>query len=153
MVDVLNDLRKDLEKRLKDLAPMVEEHAHVRAALDALKDTGTQARRSAATAAHTAASAVRRSPASKNGTGSRGRARGGGARALEALRHVHGNPGITIGELATKMKIKPNYLYRVLPQLQREGKVRKDGSGYHAAEAASPGGDTPKPSRRRARKT
>lgn len=26
-----------------------------------------------------------------------------------------------------------NYLYRVLPQLQREGKITKEGKGYHAA--------------------
>jgi hypothetical protein len=31
------------------------------------------------------------------------------------------------------MKIKPNYLYRVLPQLQKDGKVRKRGSGWHGA--------------------
>ena len=43
------------------------------------------------------------------------------------------NPGITISELASKMKIKPNYLYRVLPQLQKDGKVRKRGGGWHAA--------------------
>jgi DNA-binding IclR family transcriptional regulator len=35
--------------------------------------------------------------------------------------------GITIPELAAKMGIKQNYLYRVLPGLQKEGKVRKRG--------------------------
>jgi len=29
------------------------------------------------------------------------------------------------------MGIGPNYLYRVLPQLQREGKITKQGKGYH----------------------
>ena len=29
------------------------------------------------------------------------------------------------------MKIKPNYLYRVLGELEKEGKVRKDGRAYH----------------------
>ena len=27
------------------------------------------------------------------------------------------------------MKIKPNYLYRVLAELEKEGKVRKEGRG------------------------
>jgi hypothetical protein len=27
----------------------------------------------------------------------------------------------------------PNYLYRVLPQLESQGAVRKDGKGWHAA--------------------
>jgi len=34
-------------------------------------------------------------------------------------------------ELAKRMKIKANYLYRVLPQLQKEGKVEKRDKGYH----------------------
>ena len=33
------------------------------------------------------------------------------------------------------MKIKPNYLYRVLAELQKEGRVRKDGRAYHPAAA------------------
>jgi len=63
----------------------------------------------------------------------RGRPRGSGTRALQAEKLVSENPGITISELAEKMKIKPNYLYRVLPQLQKDGKLRKQGSGWHAA--------------------
>ena len=48
---------------------------------------------------------------------------------------MHANPGITIGELANRMKIKANYLYRVLPQLQKEGKVVKRDKGYHPPKA------------------
>jgi hypothetical protein len=33
---------------------------------------------------------------------------------------VQGQPGITIPELAAKMGIKQNYLYRVLPGLEQE---------------------------------
>ena len=29
------------------------------------------------------------------------------------------------------MKIKPNYLYRILPSLEADGLVRKDGKGWH----------------------
>jgi DNA-binding IscR family transcriptional regulator len=46
---------------------------------------------------------------------------------------VQGNPGITIGELAKKMGITPNYLYRVMPALQKEGKVRKRDKGWYPA--------------------
>jgi len=42
-------------------------------------------------------------------------------------------PGITISELADHMNIKANYLYRVLPTLQSEGKVKKDGRGWKPA--------------------
>jgi DNA-binding IclR family transcriptional regulator len=43
--------------------------------------------------------------------------------------------GITIPELADKMGIKQNYLYRVLPGLQKEGKVRKRGRTWYPKAA------------------
>jgi hypothetical protein len=64
-----------------------------------------------------------------------GRRKGGGARAGQALSFVQGQPGITIPELAVKMGINQNYLYRVLPGLEQEGKVRKEGRGWFAKEA------------------
>jgi hypothetical protein len=60
-----------------------------------------------------------------------GRPKGGGKRATEALSLVQGQPGITIPELAAKMGIKQNYLYRVLPGLEKEGKLEKKGRGWH----------------------
>ncbi len=44
---------------------------------------------------------------------------------------MQGQPGITIPELAAKMGIKQNYLYRVLPGLEQENKVSKQGSGWY----------------------
>jgi len=64
-----------------------------------------------------------------------GRRKGSGTRAAEALSFVQGQPGITIPELATKMGINQSYLYRVLPGLEKEGKVRKDGRGWHPKKA------------------
>ncbi len=54
-----------------------------------------------------------------------GRRKGSGTRAAEALSFVRGQPGITIPEVAAKMGIKQNYLYRVLPGLEQEGKVKR----------------------------
>ena len=34
------------------------------------------------------------------------------------------------------MGIKQNYLYRVMPTLEKDGMVRKEGRGWHALEAA-----------------
>jgi CRP-like cAMP-binding protein len=67
----------------------------------------------------------------------RGRPRGTGTRAREALELVRSRPGITIPEIAEAMGIKQNYLYRVLPSLQRDGLVRKEGRGWHAREGAA----------------
>lgn len=60
-----------------------------------------------------------------------GRRKGSGTRAAQALSFVQGQPGITIPELAAKMGIKQNYLYRVLPALEQEGKLSKKGRGWH----------------------
>ena len=81
-------------------------------------------------------SAKRASKATLAAAGRRrsGRRKGSGTRAAQALSLVKGQPGITIPELATKMGIKENYLYRVLPALQKEGKIRKEGRGWHPIE-------------------
>jgi DNA-binding IscR family transcriptional regulator len=49
------------------------------------------------------------------------------------LELVRQNPGITIPDVAKAMKIQPNYLYRVLPELAKEGKIKKQGKGWHPA--------------------
>lgn len=64
-----------------------------------------------------------------------GRPKGSGTRAAEALRIVREHPGVTIPELADRMGIKQNYLYRVLPELVQEGKVAKQGRGWHPRAA------------------
>jgi DNA invertase Pin-like site-specific DNA recombinase len=63
----------------------------------------------------------------------RRRRRRGGTRADQAVKLVAANPGISASEVAKQMRIKPNYLYRVLAELEKEGKVRKDGRAYHPA--------------------
>jgi predicted transcriptional regulator len=44
---------------------------------------------------------------------------------------VTAKPGITASGIAKEMKIKPNYLYRVLGDLQKEGRVKKRGREYY----------------------
>ncbi len=74
----------------------------------------------------------RGSTAKTTGTRTRRRRRGG-TRADQAVRLIKANPGITASEVARKMKIQPNYMYRVLADLQKEGKVKKSGRKYAAA--------------------
>ena len=61
------------------------------------------------------------------------RPRGSGKRAAQARKIVNERPGITIPELAEAMGIQANYLYRVMPTLQKDGQVRKRGKGWHPA--------------------
>ncbi len=62
----------------------------------------------------------------------RGRRRGT-TRAVQALELVRSRPGITIPEIATEIKIEPNYLYRVMPRLEQEKQVKRDGKGWAPA--------------------
>ena len=139
MADFLDEKRSEIGARLKELKPLVEEYQRLEAAAAALD--GVPATK-AATAAPRAAAATRtaKAPAkrrsSNNGTGRRGRPKGSGTRGAEALALVKDSPGITIPELAAKMGIKQNYLYRVLPGLAEDGLVAKDGRGWHPKEAA-----------------
>jgi len=64
----------------------------------------------------------------------RRRRRRSGTRADQAVKLVEGSPGITASEIAKTMKIKPNYLYRVLGDLEKEKRVKKKGRKYFPAK-------------------
>ena len=123
MADFLDEKRKEIQARLKELRPLVDEFHRLEAAERAL--SGMQGKPAAA-----GASRRRRAPTSSS-NGRRGRPRGSGTRAAQALQLVEENPGITIPKLAEAMGIKQNYLYRVMPGLADEGKVVKSGRGWH----------------------
>ena len=74
----------------------------------------------------------RRRSRSTNGR-RRGGPRGSGTRSAQALALVQSKPGITISEMGKEMGITPNYLYRVLPELAKDGKVKKSGKGWEPA--------------------
>lgn len=148
MTDFLDEKRREIESRLKELKPLVDEYTRLEAAAAALqgvngtgpskaparkrarsasvKTTSRPARRKA-----TARGSRKAASAPAKGRRRAGRPKGSGRRSAEALKYVSGQPGITIPELAAKMGIAQNYLYRVLPGLQQEKKVRKDGRGWH----------------------
>ena len=120
MADFLEEKRKEIDARLRELRPLVDEFNQLEKAAAALAgvDGGARPR------ARRARSGPRRK---------RGRPRGSGNRAKQALELVRARPGITITELADTMGIKANYLYRVMPTLQKEGQVKKRDKGWHPA--------------------
>jgi predicted HTH transcriptional regulator len=75
--------------------------------------------------------AGRAAPAAPAPTRTRRRRRGG-TRADQAVALIKANPGISASDIARKMKIQPNYMYRVLGDLQKEGKIKKSGRKYTA---------------------
>lgn len=66
----------------------------------------------------------------RKAAGPKKRRRRSGTRADQAVALVEGSPGISASEIAKSMKIKPNYLYRVLGDLEKEGRVKKKGRQY-----------------------
>jgi hypothetical protein len=139
MTDFLEEKKKEINARLKELRPLVDEYHRLEAAAAALDGVGE-----GTTATRTAPATPRRSRGGGTtsrrgggtGTGRRGRPRGSGTRSKQALELVRTRPGISIPEMAEAMGIQQNYLYRVLPGLQKDGLVRKDGRGWHPVEAA-----------------
>lgn len=147
MADVIERAREEIAGRLVELKPRVEEYEQLAKAL-AVLDSVASASPVTPTAASGSQPAVRRAPrrrarkasgarrgaaapSSRGGAAARpGRRKGSGKRTGEALSLIEKHPGATIAELAARMGIKPNYLYRVLPGLAEEGKIVKDGGGW-----------------------
>src|SRR4051794_7158112 len=123
MADFLEEKKREIAARLKELKPSVDEYHRLEGALRALDGVGTSPAPAAPRARRTTRAAGTR-------TGRRGRPRGTGSRANQTLELVRSQPGITIPELAERMGIKQNYLYRVLPGLEQDGQVRKEGRGW-----------------------
>jgi hypothetical protein len=142
MADFLDEKRREMQERLKELRPLVDEFHRLEAAVAALDGVGTQpapgvaTRRRGSGSGGGGSSSGSGSSSSGGGSGSgrRGRPRGTGTRGRQALELVQANPGITIPEIAEQMGIQQNYLYRVLPGLQKEGAIRKEGRGWHPME-------------------
>lgn len=135
MTDFLDAKLKEIRDRLDEIRPLVDEFKRLEAAERAL--TGLEAE--GPTAPTAIRGTARRSPGRPAGTTTgprRGRPRGGGTRAKQALELVRSRPGITIPELADAMQIKQNYLYRVMPTLAEQGLVHKSGRGWHVRPGA-----------------
>jgi len=119
---------KEIDDRLRELK---EEVSKLEAARSALVGTRRGPGRPRAAKAAASTTTTRRRTGRRPGR-PRGRSRGG-TRANQALELVRSQPGITIPQIAEKMGIEPNYLYRVMPRLLSDGQVKRDGQGWHPA--------------------
>lgn len=115
---VVEKARALLEERRRELQ---DELKQVDRAIKDLGGSGSTARRGPG-----------RPRGARNGTApKRRRRRRGGTRAEQALKHLTENPGMTAAEISSKLGIKPNYVYRVMAELETDGKVKKKGKTYH----------------------
>ena len=127
MADFLEEKRREIEARMDELRPHVDEYHRLEAAAKAL---------AGASATPPSSRSTRPIPQRSSGRRGGGRPRGSGTRGNQALDIVREQPGITIPEIAERMGIQQNYLYRVLPGLAQDGLVEKQGRGWHPKAAA-----------------
>jgi sugar-specific transcriptional regulator TrmB len=119
--NVLDEAKQLVEKRLADLD---EERKRLERALAELG--GKVAARAPGRPGR-----PRGSKKAASGAAPKRRRRRGGTRADQAVKLIESQPGISASDVAKTMKIKPNYLYRVLGDLEKEGRVKKDGRQYY----------------------
>jgi hypothetical protein len=150
--DFLTQQRRQIDARLQELRPAHEEYLTLLEAKEALeglkipsqpgrppgrppgrrgpgRPPGSGTKRRSSTAARGSASSNGRRRPRRGGT----RRRAGGTRAAQALELIKASPGVTVPEIANRMGIRQNYLYRVTAALQKQGSVKRKGQGFVAA--------------------
>ena len=120
---VLDEARELVQKRLADLD---EERKRLERALVELggKATRRSPGRPRGSKPKSSTSTAKAAPRKR-------RKRRGGTRADQTVKLIEKSPGISPSEIAKTMKIKPNYLYRVLGDLEKEGRIKKKGRQYY----------------------
>lgn len=115
----------DIDARLAELAPLIEEHAKLTAArVELTRDGIAPARPARRTAAGSARAARRRAP--------RGANRGA------ILAYVAENPGATIAQIAEATGIAKPTLYTTVSGLKKRGELIASGRGVKAPQADAP---------------
>lgn len=120
-MSVADEIRERVERRLAELEPAIQEYREllaIKEGLDAARHGPDQPVKPPAV----------RGPAKRPG-------RRDGSRAEQAIRIVGRKPGVTVNEIAAEMGINQNYLYRLLPRMEREGQLRREGKGWALASS------------------
>ena len=145
MSDVIGDLRRDLEGRLKEVErqldayqPLLHEREQLQEALAKPPFSGTAAARPAAKAKATAKA---KAPAAARKTRTRA-PRGANREAI--LRVVGDRPGVSATEIADVTKISRAVTYNTLAKLVEQGQLAKTAlpggqTGYRAVDAPATG--------------
>ncbi len=132
----MKTIQEQVRQRMSELEGLIEqlstEFEQLKRISGMLDDTNGTAQ---ATAKPARGRSSRRTPRGDGASAkpTRSRPQRGGNRAQQALKLIESQPGLSAAELADAMGMKRNYLYRVLPALEQEGKITKQGKGYHPA--------------------
>jgi predicted HTH transcriptional regulator len=124
MADLVGQIQRDIEKRLQELRPLIEEKERLEAVLAALTNgstVGTSAPRARATSTRPAA----RAPYASG----RGRRAPRGANREAILAVVRERPGVSAAEVAEITRIAKPTVHTTISQLKRKGILEPEGSG------------------------
>jgi predicted HTH transcriptional regulator len=126
MADLVGQIQRDIEKRLQELRPLIEEKERLEAVLAALKN-GSAATTSAprARATTTTPRAGGRAPYAAG----KGRRAPRGANREAILTVVRERPGVSAAEVAEITRIAKPTVHTTISQLKRKGILEPEGSG------------------------
>jgi DNA-binding transcriptional ArsR family regulator len=125
MADLVGQIQRDIEKRLQELRPLIEEKEQLEAVLAALTNGSTAASTPAPPARATTPRAVGRAPYAAG----RGRRAPRGANREAILAVVRQRPGVSAAEVAEITKIAKPTVHTTISQLKRKGILESEGSG------------------------
>jgi DNA-binding transcriptional ArsR family regulator len=108
---LLDEVIGQMKQRRDELAPLAQEYTEIGEALSKLNGIDK-------------AEPNLSPPRAKKAK--RGRPRGAGKTMTRIVQLVEREPGLNITEIAKRLRMRPNYLYRALPRLEEEGKVVQD---------------------------
>src|SRR5215210_2249933 len=140
-MDLIDRIRNDIDSRLEELRPQIEEIPRLEAVLAALDAAGDGQSERTSTRTSRGGGRTRGSGAAATTTSrtSRPRRRAGrGQRREEFLQLVKGHPEITIAEAARQIGVSPPQISTLVRRLEEEGVIeRADGRFVLVAPAAS----------------
>jgi len=124
MADLVGQIQRDIEKRLRELRPLIEEKEQLEAVLAALTNGSTVA----APAAPRPRAATRPAGRAPYAAGKSRRApRGANREAI--LTVVRERPGVSAAEVAEITRIAKPTVHTTISQLKRKGILEPEGSG------------------------
>jgi DNA-binding transcriptional ArsR family regulator len=127
MADLVGQIQRDIEKRLQELRPLIEEKERLEAVLAALKN-GSGASSGPAAPPRPRATTTR-SAARAPYAGGKSRRAPRGANREAILSVVRERPGVSAAEVASITRIAKPTVHTTISQLKRKGILEPEGSG------------------------
>jgi len=127
MADLVGQIQRDIEKRLQELRPLIEEKERLEAVLAALTN-GSSAAPSAPRVRATPTTTPRAAGRAPYAAG-KGRRAPRGANRDAILSVVRERPGVSAAEVAEITKIAKPTVHTTISQLKRKGILEPEGSG------------------------